>query len=75
MTISTYTPAEFAASFPRARNYDGAISYIAIEHNPKDRDITNQAEAFGLVVELGRTNVSRSKTVTRFAVVSEFVGD
>lgn len=70
MTITTYTPAEFAATFPRARGHVEAVSYVAVAHHPKAWGKAEaEAAAFGKIVKVGHTNISNSKAVTRFAVL------
>lgn len=70
MTATTYTPAEFAAAFPRARAHETATSFIAVEHHPKQRpDVADLIPAGHDAIQVGYTNASRSRTVTRFAIV------
>lgn len=74
MTFTTYTPAEFAASFPRARADERAVRYLSIEHNPRDFSEVEAAAASTVcgdlsVIKIGYTNKSRSKTTSRYAII------
>lgn len=69
MMTTTYTPAEFAAKFPRARGNDAAVSYVAVNHHPRDFGTIDTARKFGNAVFVGRTNISGTKAVSRFAIL------
>lgn len=68
----THTPAEFAIVFPRARGRAGAIRFVSCETSPKtivhadDVPVAPGERA----IEVGYTNASRSRKVTRFAIVA-----
>lgn len=75
MTARTFTPAQFAAEFPRAAGHDDAIRYVAVDCHPQavpsEREIA--ASACGLdevAVLVGRTNRSGTKCVARYAIVA-----
>lgn len=72
MTTRTFTPAEFAAEFPRARNHDAAIRYVAVTHHPRQivraSDIACAMDE--VAVAVGHTNKSGTKTISRFAIVA-----
>lgn len=69
MNTTTYTPAEFAATFPRARGHELAVSYVAIHHHPKKFVSEAEAPVGFKAVKVGHTNISSTKTVTRFAII------
>lgn len=73
MQAEIITPAEFAARFPRARAHEGAATYVIVEHAPRAVSAaTKEAEIAAAgrpITQVGYTNASRSKTITRFAVL------
>lgn len=71
MQTFNFTTAEFAAEFPRARAHDAAIRYVAVHSHPDTIVKPSQIEVQDgeAAVQVGYTNKSRSKKITRFAIV------
>lgn len=76
-TQTTMTPAKYAATFPRARGADNALRYVVVDHHPDAwQRAADAAEAEARLadgeelVQVGYTNKSRTKKITRYAVVA-----
>lgn len=73
MEFTAYNPAEFATAFPRAAGCDHAEMFIAVEHSAKIFRVEVPADMIpsGMkAVQVGYTNRSKTKRVTRFAIVA-----